>query len=118
MRTDQMVGLNDRALSFLNKGEKKYTDYVHREYEDGTLKEFTQLGTEDNTKCEVFQEFEGAWNKMELNKYIFPDGTEYFEYIQAEPWSSGPCYFLALKDRNGNIVQESLWTEEEISQNT
>ena len=40
----------------------------------------------------------------------------YREFIQDEPWSSGPHTFLALKDRLGQVVKESLWDDEEIDE--
>ena len=49
-----------------------------------------------------------------LHKYTFPDGRVFYEAVQASPWSSGPCFFLALKDERGEWVGESLWSEEEI----
>jgi len=38
------------------------------------------------------------------------------EFVQAAPWSSGPCFFIGLRvyDTNGTCVQEFLWGEEEI----
>ena len=47
----------------------------------------------------------------------FDGRYKYREYIQAEPWSSGPCIFIALWDIENNIpVKDSLWTDEEINQ--
>lgn len=63
------------------------------------------------------EKIEGAWGDYvaSLHRYIFPDGRIYQEYIQANPRSSDPCYFTALKDyKTGNIIKASLWTDEEI----
>jgi hypothetical protein len=49
-----------------------------------------------------------------LNKYTFVNGRVLEEFLQAAPWDSGPCFFLALKDKNGEKVLESLWTDEQI----
>ncbi|MEK9180319.1 MAG: hypothetical protein AAB897_02815 [Patescibacteria group bacterium] len=38
----------------------------------------------------------------------------FYEEVQAEPWSSGPVFFLALQDEDGNWVAETLWPEEDI----
>ena len=59
---------------------------------------------------------EGAWDDKvaDLYQYTLSDGKVYTEYVQADPWSSGPCYFIALKDENDVPISESLWTEEEI----
>ncbi|MFQ6049923.1 MAG: hypothetical protein ACE5J0_02695 [Candidatus Paceibacterales bacterium] len=50
-----------------------------------------------------------------LYKYIFPDGRVYFEKLQTTRFSAGPGFLLALQDKNGNWIPESLWTETEIA---
>lgn len=54
----------------------------------------------------------------ELGCYRLLDGTYCFEYVQAEPWSSGPHTFLALAhDIDGhNPIPETLWDQEAIDQ--
>lgn len=56
----------------------------------------------------------------QLHRFTMPDGRVFEEFVQAAPWSGGPCYFIALKFGSGpNIgkpVAESLWTDEEMSQ--
>lgn len=56
----------------------------------------------------------------QLHRYTMPDGRVFEEYVQAAPWSGGPCNFIALKFANGvhagKPVSESLWTDEEMSQ--
>lgn len=49
-----------------------------------------------------------------LFRYTLPNKRVFYEYIQADPWSSGPCIFLALKDAKGKPVRESLWPKETI----
>ncbi len=49
-----------------------------------------------------------------LYKYTFREGDVFYEEVQAEPWSSGPVFFLALQDEDGNWVAETLWPEEDI----
>ena len=44
-------------------------------------------------------------------------GETYTEWVQASPWSSGPCIFLALRDSDGTVIQESVWTQEEVEAN-
>jgi hypothetical protein len=39
----------------------------------------------------------------------------YEEFVQATPWSGGPCYHIALRDRTGKVVANSLWSEEELA---
>ena len=62
-------------------------------------------------EAKQYDTFEGAFcNKFPLFSY----DEKYFEYVQEEPWSSGPMFFIALKDAEGTPVSESLWTQEEI----
>ncbi|MGH9552691.1 MAG: hypothetical protein ACRD3W_25150, partial [Terriglobales bacterium] len=60
---------------------------------------------------------EGAWDAEveKLHRYTLVDGTVYEEYVQATPWSSGPCYFIALKDAQGKSVSASLWSKKQLS---
>lgn len=65
--------------------------------------------------------FEGAFfSYFPLCAYIRRETHEvvYIEFIQEEPWASGPHYFIALMDIYGNRVLESLWTDEEIDAQT
>jgi hypothetical protein len=43
-----------------------------------------------------------------------PNGSVFEEFVQAEPWSGGPCYYIALKNKRGAVVRQSLWTDEEL----
>ena len=38
-----------------------------------------------------------------LYSYTIPEGEVWEEFIQAEPWSSGPMIFLAIKNSRGEI---------------
>lgn len=49
-----------------------------------------------------------------LLKYLMPDSTIYFEFLQVLKTDFGLYFFTALKDTNGSIVPESLWTLSEI----
>lgn len=44
-----------------------------------------------------------------LYVYIFPSGKKYFEKAQRNPASPEKVCFLALQDKNGNWIPESLW---------
>jgi hypothetical protein len=46
-----------------------------------------------------------------LIRYYLPDGRTADEFLQADPWSSGPCFFLGLRVSDG---QEFLWPQEDI----
>lgn len=118
IRCTQFIGLNSWASDFV-KGESvlAYTERGSRVYSDGREEPFehpvhaSSVKREDTEKC-WYGMFEGE--ETPLAKYTFPDGRVYFEDVQAEPWSSGPLIFLALKDDKGNWIPESLWSDEEV----
>ena len=59
--------------------------------------------------------YSGAWGSDHVLYEYHLDGEVYEEFVQAEPWSSGSCFFLALRDsESGEAVPKSLWTEKEI----
>lgn len=118
MRTDQFMGLTEVAEKIV-AGEQVflYAEDVRRTYPDSheeTLPTREVYGS--NVRHEDSgQRFTGMFdNEYTLTRYVFPDGRVLTEAVQADPWSSGPCFFLALKDETGAWVKESLWTEEEI----
>jgi len=121
IRMDQYIGLNHRAEDLVaGKRILLYTKHETQIYPDGKTE---VLDSKDiygsDIKREESEEFyEGMFgDKYLLNKYTFPDGRVYIEFVQAEPWSSGPMFFLALKDaETGEEIVESLWTEEEIDE--
>jgi hypothetical protein len=85
-RTDHYVGINHRAEQLIQGAE------AHQ-----------------------YDTFDGAFmNRFPLMQYVLPDGTNYFEFVQADPWASGPHFFLALKDENDSIVDGSLWFDDEV----
>ena len=60
---------------------------------------------------------EGMFGEIVYNCMFYYEGKKlkYHEYIQAEPWSSGLCIFMALWDDENNCpVLESMWGVEEI----
>jgi hypothetical protein len=51
----------------------------------------------------------------ELVEYVTIGGSTVEEYIQAEPWSSGPVIFLALRFKETKEpIRQSLWSEDDI----
>lgn len=118
IRKDQYIGLNERVEELV-KGTPVcvYVEVTTRVYPDGRHEEQEPKPVyESSVKREEHDVIHGAWTDMvaPLHKYTFPDGRVYFEAIQAAPWSSGPCYFIALKDERGEWVPESRWSDEEI----
>lgn len=91
-RSDQYIGLNDWATEMLASCQAQATPY---------------------------DKIEGAWNDdvASLHEYTLPDGHVYREYVQTSPWSSGPMYFIALKDMQyDEPVARSLWSDHDIDQ--
>lgn len=106
-RTDQYVGLNERAKEFLDRKTKK--DVFHL-YKNG---EIADRWEEPQKKA--YGTIEGVFgNTFSLHYYFLHNGARVYEYIQAEPWDGGPMYYIALKDEEGNPIKESLWSEEEM----
>lgn len=124
MRMDQYIGLNDWASNMLESYKVKcvvaHVAHPEGSDDDPNPKSFDLPSTEEMVPLydvEIIGKIEGAWDNYvaNLHRYTMPDGTVYNEYVQAEPWSSGPCYFIALKNADGNIVHNSLWTDDEIN---
>ncbi len=117
MRTDQYVGLNPWATRKVSK-----TMWVRevgvRILPGGRRQPFNRKLPVPVARKEVIGQIEGAFTDIVANLYrhTMPNGKAYDEFVQATPWSSGPCYFLALKDSDGNVVPESLWSEDELAQ--
>jgi len=96
MHCTQVIGLNNSAIEWIDKNCKN-TPTI----DSGNTFEGIFGGNEDTYK---------------LYKYITNSGREVEEYIQAEPWSSGPCFFIALRYVNTKRpVIKSLWSQEEIN---
>ncbi|MBU6452438.1 MAG: hypothetical protein KGS72_11705 [Cyanobacteria bacterium REEB67] len=115
MRCDQYIGLNEWAR------QKVSLSHVVREVgarilPSGRAVPFDRTMSVPLATKEVVGKITGAWTDhvANLHRYTFPDGRVYEEFIQAEPWSGGPCYYIALKNLKGNVIRQSLWTSEEL----
>ncbi len=117
-RFDQLRGLNDWARKNICKREKvRITGEMT--FKDGRRKRFSRWAKVPVARVEVYGTLKGVWKPhvTDLHRYTMPDGKVYEEYVQAEPWSSGPVYHLALRNaRTGKPLTESLWTQDEIDQ--
>lgn len=116
IRMDQFMGLNKWATELV-KGERVLvcTEKGMRVFPDGREEPFShEVHGSSVRKEKSGKTFSGFNPGYPLYKYTLPDGTVYEERVQAEPWSSGPVFFLALVDEIGQWVPESLWTDEEI----
>lgn len=114
-RSDQYIGLNDWARRLVTR-KQKVREVGVQIFANGKKKSFNRWRRAAMTRKEHAGVIPGVWIEQVslLHRYTMPDGTVYVEYVQATPWSGGPCYFIALMDKHGNPVPESLWTEEEM----
>lgn len=113
MRCDQYIGLTSEGEKFVEEnalqlGVKKITE----EYTSGEVK---ILSTIPIYEKKVYDEHEG-FGFHPLYEYTAKDGSVFREAVQANPWSSGPVIFVALKDENGEWIEETLWNENDIQE--
>ncbi len=118
-RSWTLVGFNQVATDILNEkirvGKKTWTivyDNPDRECETGGEEEIFEP-----TYTKEVYETRNPWYESELplHVYTFSDGRVLESYVQAEPWSSGPNTFLALRDHaTKEPVEGTLWPQEEI----
>jgi len=129
MRMDQWIGLNEAGVKYLERFELEYdvvtTVFWHDPADpQAKAQETRKMGCRGIPPWQrkVIRNVEGAfWEDVgQLQEYTAEneDGglVAYArEDIQAVPWSAGPCYFIALRDKNGVWIPETLWSEEEIN---
>jgi hypothetical protein len=115
MRCDQYVGLNEWASEKVSR-QVMVREVGARILPNGKALPFDRTIKVPVAKVEVIGTITGAWTDhvANLHRYSLPDGRVYEEFIQADPWSSGPCYYIALKNNKGNLIRQSLWTDEEL----
>jgi len=118
MREDQHIGLIRWAQKFIERGSIPVTVEIVHTLPDGTRKVMDSFPSMTNP-CQFpsGKTYSGAWDGDHVLHEYRLDGKVYEEFVQTEPWSSGPCFFLALRDpETGNAVRGSLWAEEEINE--
>jgi hypothetical protein len=117
MRCDQYIGLNGWAKRLVTR-KQQVREIGIQILPGGVKKSFNRWRRVPVVRTEHAGVIRGAYKAQvaKLHRYTLPTGEQYVEYLQAQPWSGGPCYFIALKDKHGNPVPESLWTDEEIAQ--
>ena len=94
IRTTQFMGLSEKAQKFLQENVQSVKTEVPCECGKGTVmrKAWNQIPTGEKIMG-MFEE-----EVHDLSRYFLKDGRIIEEFIQAEPWNSGPCIFLALRD--------------------
>ena len=103
MRCDQFMGLTPEAIEFLRENEvpENKCACCNRAFPRTLIKIDTFIG--------MFEDVYG------LFRHFLKNGQFADEYLQAEPWSSGPCFFLGLQIHDdGILTQKFEWAQSEI----
>jgi hypothetical protein len=117
MKMDQYIGMHARAQALVSAPVSVLERGV-RIYPDGSEESFERSAEVSQTKICGIDSLTGMFGQEveKLNRFDLPDGSVYVEYLQHTAWSDGPCYFTALKTLDGQVVEASLWTPEEMAQ--
>jgi hypothetical protein len=117
-RSTQIIGLNERARRLIAAHiERPSTDtYSGMFGEPYPLYDYVapadQLAKLVDERSALLEQLDGLEGRIAAAAANRP--LAYREYQQEVLWSSGPCIFLALRDADGNPVEESLWQPAEI----
>jgi len=100
-RSDSIVGLSQGARKFLDDNQviPEPCPTCNRPF---------------RPKSKICGIFRGMFDdEYPLYEYELKDGRTAKEVVQADPWASGPCFFLKLVVDDET---EFCWTEEEIEE--
>ena len=103
MRCDQFMGVTTEARKYLDS--YKVVDRCNK-----CKRPFPPT-------LKVIGHFAGMFdNEYDLHEYALSNDWTAREYLQAAPWSSGPCFFLGLKvyDDENRLRRTFEWPEVEI----
>lgn len=119
MRCTQHFGLNDAARKELAKVKCSGTQTITTVWLDGRTETSTRQVDDPLYKAEPTKDlYYGMFDSEEYSLMQYRNKStgniDYVEFLQSNNWSSGPCLFLALRDGKGEVVKESLWSDEEI----
>ena len=115
MRVPQYFGLNDWAKKLVTKKEK-VREFGVQVSADGKRKRFNRWRRVPVARVQDAGVIKGiGCTVAKLHRYTLPGGEVLTEYVQAVVPCGGPCYYIALKDKHGQVVQESLWTKDELT---
>lgn len=98
-RSDQYIGMTEAATKFLQENEVVEEPCPHCQ------RPYPVIRKEIATYSGMFGE------DYSLYRHELKDGRTADEFLQAEPWSSGPMFFIGLKVSDGT---EFLWPDKEI----
>lgn len=114
LKAEKVIGLNDWAKSVV--AEDLCTSRREAcEFGDGTYQTAPVFETAvPQYQKEEYDAYTGAFcDILPLYKYTMPNGRVYFEVVQKQPSDvHGLFLFLAFKNGRGELVQESLWSED------
>lgn len=112
---DQYYGLNAWARDLLSK-TVEVEEKGERIFPNGIMEPFSRIIFVSDHKTTFYSALDGSdeVGTYNLHRYVFEDGSWIYEYVQAVSMYSGPCYFIALKTSSDEIMEESLWTKEEM----
>lgn len=117
IRTTQLMGLTYDANEIIRQNRViLWTDNICRKHANGDI-EHLETHKYDIPRRASGNKWVGMFEEEgDLMIYTLLDGREVEEYIQAQPWSSGPCIFLALRDaKTKEPLPETLWDEGSIN---
>ena len=107
MRCHQYIGLSKRAERFLKKNAQRQ--------EKEKCEHCGSVIRGDGYKTDVARYEEGMEEMFPLYRYFLKDGGTVSEFLQEQPWSSGPMSFIALRnEQTGKII--GGWMPEEIDE--
>lgn len=109
MRCTQIIGLTVQADEFLEKEVKRTPKIPCPTCKHVTGGDWYQVVYDETTGVQAGMFDDGPL----LHEYTLKNGETVREVIQASPWSSGPCIFLCLEDKDGKRMFE--WSEKEIN---
>lgn len=109
-RSTQFIGLNSRGKKFIRSNAECTPEQVCFACGNTTGGATKRIGLGD---------VEGMFGEKvyQLQQFIHrKTGKKFEEYVQTEPWSSGPMIFLALRwSKTKRSVANTQWTEEEVN---
>jgi hypothetical protein len=122
-RSWNFYGLSAQAHQFLNDNLQltEFEETVTRTYADGRVHSTTRKLQEESWQKGIAYSEHQPWfdEPLHLKSYVLKNGQTVYEYVQEEPWSSGPCTFVALSysenNRDNNPVESTLWSQRMIA---
>lgn len=119
-RSTQFVGLSDSAEKWIQKyciHNTVSTTTITADESGKVMSKSVNITRTPCTKLIKGGKVLGMFGEVvhELKSYTTKTGYEVIEFIQADPWSSGPVIFLALKFlKTGDVVVKSLHSKSVI----